>query len=78
MLVHRDEHWLVRDLTLQREGVRIGADGTRCLGKFSTNLNATPSFQPYPKPKPKPKPKPSLSLNRQVQQAAGRWRVGGG
>ena len=35
MLVHRDEHWLVRDLALQREGVRIGADGTRCLGKFS-------------------------------------------
>ena len=35
VLVHRDEHWLVRDLALQREGVRIGADGTRCLGKFS-------------------------------------------
>ena len=39
VLVHRDEHWLVRDLALQREGVRIGADGTRCLGEFSTNLN---------------------------------------
>ena len=35
VLVHRDEHWLVRDLALQREGVRIGADGTRCVGKFS-------------------------------------------
>ena len=46
MLVHRDEHWLVRDLALQREGIRIGADGTRCLGEFSTNLNVNPSFHP--------------------------------
>jgi len=45
VLVHRDEHWLVRDLALQREGVRIGADGTRCLGEFSTNLNK-PWLQP--------------------------------
>jgi len=29
--VHRDEHWLVRDLELQPEGARQAADGTRCL-----------------------------------------------
>jgi hypothetical protein len=35
VLVHRDEHWLVRELALQPEGPRIGADGTRCLAKFA-------------------------------------------
>ncbi len=34
VLVHRDEHWLIRDLSLQPEGPRQAADGTRCLGKF--------------------------------------------
>ena len=29
VLVHRDEHWLVRDLALQAEGPRQGADGAR-------------------------------------------------
>ena len=29
VLCHRDEHWLVRDLALQPEGPRMGADGTR-------------------------------------------------
>ena len=70
MLVHRDEHWLVRDLALQGEGVRIGADGTRCLGEFSTNLNANPSFNPTLTLSLTLTL--TLTLTRQVQQAAGR------
>ena len=78
VLVHRDEHWLVRDLALQREGVRIGADGTRCLGEFSTNLNANPGFNPSLTLTLTLTLILTLTLTRQVQQAAGRWRVGGG
>lgn len=32
--VHADEHWLVRDLTLQPAGPRVAADGTRCLKRM--------------------------------------------
>ena len=35
VLVHRDEHRLVRELALQPEGARLAADGTRCLTKFA-------------------------------------------
>ena len=34
MLVHRDEHWLIRDLALQPEGPRQAADGTRALKRL--------------------------------------------
>ncbi len=34
VLVHKDEHWLVRDLALQDEGARQGADGTRALTRL--------------------------------------------
>ena len=34
VLVHRDEHWLVRDLALQAEGPRQAADGYRCLRRL--------------------------------------------
>ena len=34
VLVHVDEHWLIRDLALQLEGPRIAADGTRCLTRM--------------------------------------------
>lgn len=32
--MHADEHWLVRDLTLQPAGPRVAADGTRCLKRM--------------------------------------------
>ncbi len=35
VLVHRDEHWLVRELALQPAGPRTAADGTRACQKFS-------------------------------------------
>ncbi len=35
VLVHMDEHWLVRDLELQPAGPRIAADGTRCVQRIS-------------------------------------------
>lgn len=35
VLVHRDEHVLIRELALQPAGRRVGADGSRCLGKFA-------------------------------------------
>ena len=35
VLVHRDEHQLVRELALQPEGPRLAADGTRCVSKFA-------------------------------------------
>ena len=35
ILVHMDEHWLVRDLALQPAGPRVAADGTRCLQRMS-------------------------------------------
>ena len=38
VLVHKDEHWLIRDLTLQPEGVRQGAGGTRCLSRLEKRL----------------------------------------
>ena len=34
VLVHRDEHWLIRDLALQPEGPRQAADGTRALKRL--------------------------------------------
>ena len=34
VLVHRDEHWLVRDLALQPEGPRQAAGGSRCLARI--------------------------------------------
>ena len=38
VLVHRDDHWLVRDLELQPEGPRQAADGTRCLKRLEKRL----------------------------------------
>jgi hypothetical protein len=35
VLVHADEHWLIRDLALQLPGPRIAADGTRSLDRMS-------------------------------------------
>ena len=35
VFVHRDEHWLIRDLSLQPEGPRQAQDGTRCLERFT-------------------------------------------
>ena len=35
VLVHADEHWLVRDLVLQPAGPRVAKDGTRCLQRMS-------------------------------------------
>ena len=32
--MHRDEHWLLRDLALQAEGPRQGPDGTRDLKRM--------------------------------------------
>ena len=34
VLVHQDEHWLLRDLALQPAGPRIAADGTRCVKRM--------------------------------------------
>ena len=34
VLVHRDEHWLVRDLAIQAEGPRQAPDGTRCTDRI--------------------------------------------
>jgi hypothetical protein len=36
VLVHQDEHWLIRDLTLQPTGPRVSADGTRELTRMGT------------------------------------------
>ena len=35
VLVHADEHWLIRDLGLQAPGARIAADGTRSLERMT-------------------------------------------
>eukprot|EP00966_Prymnesium_polylepis_P304741 7040950-Prymnesium_polylepis.1 len=35
VLVHQDEHWLIRDLELQAEGARTAPDGTRCLARIA-------------------------------------------
>lgn len=40
VLVHVDEHWLVRDLALQPPGPRIAADGTRCLQRMGKRKTA--------------------------------------
>lgn len=34
VMVHRDEHWLIRDLSLQAPGPRQAADGTRMLQRI--------------------------------------------
>ena len=34
VLVHRDEHWLVRDLQLQPAGPRVAPDGTRAVTRM--------------------------------------------
>ncbi len=39
VLVHRDEHWLVRDLELQAEGPRQAADGMRCVKRIVERQN---------------------------------------
>ena len=36
VFVHRDDHWLVRDLALQAEGPRQTAKGYRCLARMET------------------------------------------
>jgi len=36
IIVHRDEHFLIRDLALQALGPRQAADGTRCLQRIET------------------------------------------
>jgi len=38
VLAHRDEHWLVRDATLQPEAIRQGKDGVRNLARMVTQL----------------------------------------
>jgi len=40
VLVHRDEHWLIRDLALQPEGARRAADGTRALKRLEKRPKA--------------------------------------
>ena len=40
VLVHRDEHWLVRDAALQPDGPRQAADGARCLARMVTRRRA--------------------------------------
>jgi hypothetical protein len=40
VLVHRDEHWLIRDLALQPEGPRQAADGTRALKRLEKRPKA--------------------------------------
>jgi hypothetical protein len=39
VLVHRDEHWLIRDLELQMDGPRQAANGTRCLDRIDKRKN---------------------------------------
>ena len=34
VLVHQDEHWLIRDLELQPVGPRVAADGTRVVARM--------------------------------------------
>ena len=34
VLVHADEHWLIRDLALQPAGPRIASGGTRCVKRM--------------------------------------------
>lgn len=40
VLCHRDEHWLIRDLSLQPQGVRTSADGTRALQRLEKRPRA--------------------------------------
>ena len=40
MIVHLDEHWLVRDLALQPEEPRITGDGKRTLQRISKRKTA--------------------------------------
>ena len=40
VLVHADEHWLVRDLALQPAGPRNAEDGTRCIQRISKRKTA--------------------------------------
>jgi len=40
VLVHVDEHWLVRDLALQPVGPRVSSDGTRCLQRMGKRKTA--------------------------------------
>ena len=43
VLVHKDEHWLVRDLALQAEGLRQGAGGVRCLSRLEKRRSSSAS-----------------------------------
>ena len=45
VLVHQDEHWLVRDLTLQPAGPRVSADGTRALARMGKRKLQDGSWQ---------------------------------
>ena len=45
VLVHRDEHWLIRDLQLQPVGPRQGADGTRRLARMEKRRNGDDQWE---------------------------------
>ena len=45
VIVHRDEHWLVRDLALQRPGPRQEANGNRCLQRIETRQRSDGTWE---------------------------------
>ena len=45
VLVHRDEHWLIRDLELQPAGPRTAADGTRCVARMGKRRSDEDGWQ---------------------------------
>jgi hypothetical protein len=45
VLVHQDEHWLVRDLDLQPAGARIAADGTRSVARMGKRKAAGDAWE---------------------------------
>ena len=45
VLVHRDEHWLVRDLALQPPGSRQDARGARALTRLETRHKGDYTFE---------------------------------
>ena len=46
--VHRDEHWLLRDLALQAEGPRLAGDGTRDLQRMVRRRTVSDSWESAP------------------------------
>ena len=45
VIVHRDEHWLVRDLALQRPGPRQAASGNRRLHRLETRQRSDGTWE---------------------------------